>query len=536
MIAFTHTLFLYFLPLVLLPVLLMQLKHTNPKRIFFPSLELISEILIERKTVIKSRERMKRLLRMLIVLFVLLAFASPLYRHSPDKNKYMLIIDPTISMSVQPLRNIIQKLRGTYHITSIRFGKLPWESVASKKTLPFVYSDSDAGSLINRVLASKKASHILFLTDGQDYEFQKRWKKPTFVKSFDLILLRNGKNNLAVKSLSLMPSVAVVGQRVNILIRLNKKPKPDERMKITLNGKTILDAKAMYKTSLSRFIENKGINRLEVHLSGDDFKADNTYYEMIPAINNPSVFIGLDAPVLKYTVETILPGFNKLQSPQYADIKFETSGDGHGGIAFLFPENKDAYIESVRKTTGYLVKETSAIVNGRPESEYGVINKIGNISLKTSVILDFGKPLLTVNGTVLATRVGDNIYFAFNLEDNRAELESSVLLLFFINEVLNETWRTKFFGSGKPQGTLLDMNGQISDGRLPGIYKARDRIIVHNVHSESDFVFDSYREIKRKFYVGTGIKALPKKSRGLPSIAMFLMLLSLILLFLEQKY
>ena len=538
MIAFAQALFLYFLPFVLLPLLLMQMNRLNPKRVYFPSLELISEILSDQKAAIRRRTRIKQILRMLIVLLFILAFAAPFWQNVRDNKKYILIIDPSISMSVQNLRSIQKKVSGERRISSSWFGEIPWEEAIEKKSLPYIYDDIDAGDLINRVEARVRAAHILFVSDGQVYEFQKRWKKPSFVKSLDLILLQNHKHNLAVKSLTIMPPVAVIGQKTRLLIRLNQKPEFGERMKITLNGKKILDAKAALLTTLSRFIDNKGVNRLEIAITGDDFKPDNNYYAIIPAVDNPGVFIGPDEPVIKGIMETILPDFNKLRSPKFADIVFSSSlnNNNDNKIRFIFSEDKEGFTESVGKITGHLIKDSSAIVTGRPASEFKILNQIDEIHLKTSVILDFGEPLLSVGGRVLATKEDRNVYFAFSIKDNRAELESSVLLLFLINEALNENWRNEFFESGKKPLMMLDTRGGISDGRLPGIYKVSNRYFVNNVGRESEFRFDTFGEIQNNFYKHIAIKALPGSGPVLPSFSIILMLMAFLLLLFEQRY
>ncbi len=156
---FTHPEFLYALTAVLIPVIIHLFNFRRYKKILFSNINLLKNITIETKKQNKLKHLLVLLARMLIIIFIVLAFAGP-YFHNAESDKIhsgasMIYLDNSLSMKAdgnsgrifdEALRQSLQLVKKSpkderfYILTNDFFNRLsfsdkPESSIILEKTI-----------------------------------------------------------------------------------------------------------------------------------------------------------------------------------------------------------------------------------------------------------------------------------------------------------------------------------------------------------------------------------------------------------------
>ncbi len=107
MIYFAHSSALWFLPLSILPILIHLINLHRHKKIYFSNVALIKQIEKETRNIRKIKDWLLLTIRTLVIIFIILAFATPKIKHTKQEKKFAtnntvaIYIDNSFSMSLQ---------------------------------------------------------------------------------------------------------------------------------------------------------------------------------------------------------------------------------------------------------------------------------------------------------------------------------------------------------------------------------------------------------------------------------------------------
>jgi hypothetical protein len=390
-----NPLFLPLLPLAALPVLFHLFFRLKRQARPFPTLMFFHRLDPKLNARRRLREWLILLLRVLLVLFLLLALARPVwFGHGQAGDlAVVLLIDNSGSMSgpgeggrsklklaVEAARDILAALRDTDRAGLVLLVSDPavplpdgltQDKSALKLALDNVTETEACGSVAaavdraERMLDASPAAHreIQIFSDLQ----QEKWGQPPVspsapLRGLDLAVHRiatpsTGLPNVSLARIEMPPRPVVAGRRFPVQVRLaNLGP---GKAQVRLNwlddagnrGGVDLTLRQEEETnaSVSLMAANPGLRWVLFSLDGDDFPADNRAATAFTAVEQQSVLF-LGAP----------PDFG------YLPLALSPTGDGRlSGLATSF-SSFDSF--SPDKSRGFVVLPWNAVLQSGPDA------------------------------------------------------------------------------------------------------------------------------------------------------------------------
>ncbi len=489
--------FLFFLPLVIIPLILSLQMRLNKVKYPFSSLMLLEDILKTVRYTQKKRSVLRQIIRFFIMLFLVFAFAG-IYNKQLENRSYVLLVDPSLSMSVQPLKRQISEIRNRFNITDVYLGHKEWDFQNEEPV--FLPEQKPLEVLMRTIPPLNTGQGLIYLTDGQKYQFE---NKVRITHDLMVILVTNSRRNIYVSQCMTEPVISLPQIKTDIHIELAGEIRDNDRIEILLNDKIVFEAQAREKISLTRYIESKGLNHLLIRLQGDEVDFDNQYFFPLIQSPVPRVYIDQSSPVLSRSLQTIFPRINYQNSPQNSDLVFDSGGKSFNENShyFIFPDDPGRFEDTIRKLTARIPLNLETQVRGSINSEYPVLGLIGEQQLKLKYGEIPGLKQILIGDQQLITEINNISIFHFSLRENEVAIQNSLFLLFYINEMVNRTWYKRYLNRDLSRSdTLIDKNGKTVKPGTPGIYqlKGSPRFSVVNIGQESLWEFYNADELSTK--------------------------------------
>lgn len=539
---FINPAFAWFFLFLALPLLLSIRFRVSRKKADFPSLQLLDEIMLRQKR--PDYGILNQLLRLIILALLVLAAMGP-YR-STQQSEYDLVIDDSVSMSVQPLPEIISALLQEYRIRDIYFGTKAWDRDTS---LPqFRLESEPMEHNLRKLNRSTPLRPLLLLTDGQTYQFPPDKRLNTLPGGSQIYLLPNTNRNAYVSDFSMLPPVALDQEKNEFLIRLGGELQPQDRVQVLINDQEVLSMQAVPEISLSRFISSQGLSFGEVRLSGDSFAADNRWFFTVLKKNTPRVYLQYPDSLQKKILQTLFPRIRYVSDPATADICVVSriQDKSEGKYILLTPDNRTQFEQSLRELGGGLAAYNPIAVRGRPvtqEPGWDALNYLGELSLVVGYPQLPGYPRVQAGETNLISHWNGVDVLHFSLQQNRDSLDNHLFLLFYLSQSILTHWLEETVLFSRPVNTeFLDESNRISQAETPGIYRVKSdqRFLVVNAGQESRFQFLNSSELQKRMPAGVKVQEYHKDqsehrsftrlwSMVLAGVALILLIIQIIL-------
>ena len=320
---FLNPIFLFGLAASALPIIIHLLNLRKQKKIEFSTLKFLNELQQTKIRRLKLKQWLLLLLRTLLIIFIVLAFARPAIENSiPEfvtysKSSTAVIIDNTFSMELSD--NLGQRFRRAQSITkqiteNLDEGDKVAISVLSSDKIPVFKSsigevDDDISSLeintkkvffqssLNRSKQSliddnNLNKNILLISDLQSNLLNEvdTMSKLEDVSSISIIQIgddQNNINNVSIDSVRLLSTLFRVGMDVELEINIQNhgtEALNDIVMSLIINDERIsqrtidLDPKSSQKVKLSSAVNLTGVIDARIEIEGDALDRDNRYY------------------------------------------------------------------------------------------------------------------------------------------------------------------------------------------------------------------------------------------------------------------
>ena len=320
---FLNPIFLFGLAASALPIIIHLLNLRKQKKIEFSTLKFLNELQQTKIRRLKLKQWLLLLLRTLLIIFIVLAFARPAIENSiPEfvtysKSSTAVIIDNTFSMELSD--NLGQRFRRAQSITkqiteNLDEGDKVAISVLSSDKIPVFKSsigevDDDISSLeintkkvffqssLNRSKQSliddnNLNKNILLISDLQSNLLNEvdTMSKLEDVSSISIIQIgddQNNINNVSIDSVRLLSTLFRVGMDVELEINIQNHGTEllnDIVMSLIINDERIsqrtidLDPKSSQKVKLSSAVNLTGVIDARIEIEGDALDRDNRYY------------------------------------------------------------------------------------------------------------------------------------------------------------------------------------------------------------------------------------------------------------------
>ncbi len=419
---FLNPIFLFFLPVAFLPLIFYLIEKIKRKRIVFSSIELIEEVLKEEKNKFRINFFIKQLLKSFIILFVIFGFSKPVFLKRVNFEGFTAIIDPTLSMSVFNMPEIVYflKFRG---VEKIYFGI---DEIASD----FKFErDVDIVSLINSI----KASKILLVTDGQKSNFV---NLKFLDKNVTVILLSHKSKNYYFKEFELFPQILTTGSEFFLNLTIEADRNVD--IFVYLNDKLIYEEKS--KSIRKNFYPDRELlltkNKLKIRFEAGDPAFDNEIerdFYFLPSIN---LYLGItDLSTKQYIRKTFRAIFGEVKEIfdyNSADIVFTTDFIPNlEKPLFIIPDNfqyKD--LKFIKKDNVF----GKIYCNFLPDI-HNV--KLENIYELVGNVYDF-KPFVKIMEFPIIYKNNHSYLFSFSLKENLNEMSKNPFLPIFFYESVKD--------------------------------------------------------------------------------------------------
>jgi hypothetical protein len=545
--AFLNTFFLYFLPLAAIPLIISLIFNMNRKKEQFPSLDFILNILKRELSDKRIRMRIRQVLRMLVFLCAILAFASPVLSHGGGDNGWTVIADNSASMSRFDIGKVIAGLKGQYRIEKIYYGGQPMTQESLSEGGYSYGAETDFGAAVAGVLAGNPARNIILVSDAQKSSIPKEFRLPAGVENVKFVLLSDTNRNLYIAEASVYPMVGLPGVKSVITVKIGGEIHPGDRVKILVSGKEIASEEAKPMIQLTRFIEGNGAQFGEAALEGDGFAPDNHYYFPLISAGVPAVYTDIKSPALMRVLSALFPKYYLTQSFQSSDVII--AGTLPKPVTdkpvLLFCENSDTFGRVMERDLKIFCQFSKKDVTGDIQSEYGVLNMIKAFRVETA-FENIAAPVIAKAADMpLAYRVKNYYLFNFSISANEDSLSSSVFLLLLCNEIFMEYYSGRYILDGESAakaGVFYDLQGNIVTPVKPGVYREKEtgKFAVKNLGTESLFEFYTPDEIKAKISVPAEILEYEPRTDALKSFrwefTLPLMALALLLIVVETVW
>lgn len=515
--SFLYGIFLYFLPAVTIPFLISLIFNLNRKKWVFPSLEIIETLLSKELTQKKLSVRLKQILRALIVLLIVLSYAYPV----PKKDKEILsadvVIDPTLSMSVYDLSDIVTRLQNHYSIGRLFFGDSQVNVNEIQESLSHAdfHSDgSDWTAELNTLIGINHLSNLILITDAQKYQFADDFDIQQITGSFKILILTNGLRNIYVNQTEQFPAVSIDEVTSTFTIQLGGEIEASDRITVFLNDSEVYNGKADDEIEFNRYISEKGISFGSVVLEGDDFTNDNTFYFTVLSIGTPSVYNDLESVPVNRAVSAVFPDYYQTDYPENADLIITSKMDADitDSPVLLFCDPLSDLENTLRNQLGIFIQHRQSELTGPVDSDWDILDIIDNLKLETVFNVDFGKTIATVSDTPILAEVENYYIFNFSLEENESSLNRSVFLLLTLNEIIMNTYHSRFLVDRETVDDdmiFYNLNDVVYSfkevKKYSGVFRLKDsqHYLVNNIDNESDFDFYRAEQFKDRLRVET---------------------------------
>ena len=320
---FLNPIFLFGLAASALPIIIHLLNLRKQKKIEFSTLKFLNELQQTKIRRLKLKQWLLLLLRTLLIIFIVLAFARPAIENSIpgfvtySKSSTAVIIDNTFSMELSD--NLGQRFRRAQSITkqiteNLDEGDKVAISVLSSDKIPVFKSsigevDDDISSLeintkkvffqssLNRSKQSliddnNLNKNILLISDLQSNLLNEvdTMSKLEDVSSISIIQIgddQNNINNVSIDSVRLLSTLFRVGMDVELEINIQNhgtEALNDIVMSLIINDERIsqrtidLDPKSSQKVKLFSAVNLTGVIDARIEIEGDALDRDNRYY------------------------------------------------------------------------------------------------------------------------------------------------------------------------------------------------------------------------------------------------------------------
>ena len=533
---FLFSFFLYLLPIAAIPLILNLTLRLNRTTQEFPSILLIKDILKMQKVSRRIWMQIRQALRMLIVLLMVAAFASPVIQMGGDRSKVTVVIDNTVSMSRFDLRQLLDAISKRLVIGKIVFGEneIDPDEIAEGEFKPeFTFKETDLIRIVRDLVLKDAPERVLLITDGQKYQFGQELQNAIPAGKLTVMMLTQQTRNISVRAISVFPQIAINGVKTEIAIRVSGQIAKGDRIRCSIDGEEVLNETARETVRFSKYLKHAGWSFGEITLEGDDFEPDNCDYFCVYSMAKPAIYIGNIGNTIRKTIQAIFPEYSLTSDTRYADILF-TSGLERipdDKPVFLFCDDRDAYETTLRRLFGYSVRFAEETVSGNVDSDYRALNVIRNLSIRTVTRESPGDSMARIGNTTVVSGLKNVVFFHFSLKDNEDMLDSSVFLLLAVNDALLKFYEDRYFAKWDDKGVYYDRSGTLSDASKPGIYqeKSDGRYLAKHPGRESEWVFYSRDEMRQRLQAFASV-AGPEDFEGEKNADDFALNLGLILI------
>ncbi|MGC8765211.1 MAG: BatA domain-containing protein [Brevinematia bacterium] len=435
---FLNPYFLYFLPFAFLPLLIYLFDKIKRKPVIFPSVEIIEEIIKEKKRSLRLSFFLRQIIRTIILIMLIFSFARPVFDYDLKSLKdFTIIIDPTYSMKEFNLFEIIDLFKQN----KIYVG------MEEYKDEIFYEREADIVNIINRVIDKENSSSVLLVTDGQKVNFKKLELLSKNISNLVILLLKHTKNNFYFKELEIYPFISARLTEISIKAVLNT----DEEVKVVfyLNDKPFAERNVKKSINLS-FIPDKsmlknGENILKLLIEANDFVFDNQIergFYFIPI----RVYIDrnnlLFHNYIKKIVRSLFGDIEEVREIKDANIVFINGLKLNNNVpTYIIPEtgfdNKSlAFIKEEGEISGEINSESLPSLNIFKEI------RLKNTFRYTGGIYDL-TPCVNAGKSTIIYKARNTYLFTFPIAENISELSDNPFLAIFIYETFSSFYKDR---------------------------------------------------------------------------------------------
>lgn len=303
---FKHPEILYFLFLLAIPVIVHLFQLRRFKKEYFTNVKLLKELIVQTRKSSKIKKYLLLATRLLLLTFLILAFAQPFYKAKDSEgknNELFVVIDNSFSMQAKGqkgelLKRAIQDLLETApeetNLSVITNDEDFWNTniKSIEKDLQKLSYSPIPFSLENSL--SKVKSHnpnqgkdIVFITDGIGLNTQKLDKLPENTKTYFIIPKAEKIENIAIDSVYIsqaLDNFYEIG--VAISSNFNNEDSKEKSIPVSMYNKNNLVAKTILKLNQHKqnilFTIPKDEFNGYVSLNDNSLNFDNTFYFSIP--------------------------------------------------------------------------------------------------------------------------------------------------------------------------------------------------------------------------------------------------------------
>ncbi|MCK9329910.1 MAG: BatA domain-containing protein [Candidatus Cloacimonetes bacterium] len=416
----------------IIPLLIHLFVKTKPQNLYFSSLKYLREVLEERRKRMTINQIILLILRILIILFAIMAIARPVVKlpfintnnyHPPTAIAYILDTSPSMDYVVSQ-KNLIQQgvemikriqdqvtpkdislLLTSNNIWNTTKSKLSHTQITEKELNSFVFTwtPESLEKLIIKAQDELNKSEFLYkeifvITDMQETKLPKKIDIPV---SFIPVFKDTMRINLACESASIKKDF-IDGelQRIISFEIVNYSPiiQKDRVVRLILNDNTVsekmIDLNPFEKKSDSFMItnENPEWNYGWIEVKNEQFIPDNKYYFTFYSDPNPKIAVITDNISLPKQIEIISDIFigdnGSIEYLTEENLQLADKDKYHYIIFYLnnFSLRTQAFIEELKnskhKSLFLLSKDMNQDAIDFLSSEYDVIFKSKNFELE----------------------------------------------------------------------------------------------------------------------------------------------------------
>lgn len=317
---FKHPEVLYFLFLLVIPILVHLFQLRRFKKEYFTNVQFLKELSIQTRKSSTIKKWLLLLSRLLLLTFLILAFAQPFFAAKENKkntNEMYIILDNSYSMQAKgkkgellkrAIQDLLEHTPEAQNFSLITNSDSYWNTdikAVQKDLQDLKYSASPfrLDNLIAKVNARKSAFNkdIIVITDavGLETNQTKSFKKEDNV--YFIIPEAEQKNNIAIDSVYIQQTL---DSFYEIGIKLSANGDDFNDIPIALYNKNKLVAKTLIKFETNTKTINFTIPKEDFHgyvsVSDKGLAYDNTYYFSISKPSLTNIFSIGDAEKSKY--------------------------------------------------------------------------------------------------------------------------------------------------------------------------------------------------------------------------------------------
>ena len=317
---FKHPEVLYFLFLLVIPILVHLFQLRRFKKEYFTNVQFLKELSIQTRKSSTIKKWLLLLSRLLLLTFLILAFAQPFFAAKESKkntNEMYIILDNSYSMQAKgkkgellkrAIQDLLEHAPEAQNFSLITNSNSYWNTdikAIQKDLQDLKYSASPfrLDNLIAKVNARKSAFNkdIIVITDavGLETNQTKSFKKEDNV--YFIIPEAEQKNNIAIDSVYIQQTL---DSFYEIGIKLSANGDDFNDIPIALYNKNKLVAKTLIKFETNTKTINFTIPKEDFHgyvsVSDKGLAYDNTYYFSISKPSLTNIFSIGDAEKSKY--------------------------------------------------------------------------------------------------------------------------------------------------------------------------------------------------------------------------------------------